>query len=403
MSMSATEQPNPSLAERIREARRQSGLTQEEVGKHLGVARTTIVAIERGERRVQPEELMKLAALFGRQVNDLLRASAPVEPLGVQFRLSLARAAEPKHLESAVTELERLAEDYLELERITRTPLPRHYPPLYAVDGLGIGQAAQEIAAQERNRLSLGDGPLLELRESLENDVGIRIFSTEMPGSVAALFGFNEQFGACIAINAKHPRERQNWSMAHEYGHFLTTRYRAEITALFAYQRVPEGERLADAFAAAFLMPPAGLTRRLNDLRRARSASPTPADLLRLAASYRVSFQAMVLRLEDLSLLSSGTWDRLEMGGFRVQEARELMSLPSDEPDREMLPLRYRYLAVEAYRQGLITEGQFAHFLRRDRLAAREEAQALSRSRELTDEGRPTDVEIDFGDAAGGS
>jgi hypothetical protein len=111
----------------------------------------------------------------------------------------------------------------------------------------------------------------------------------------------------------------------------------------------------------------------------------------------------MVLRLEDLNLLSSGTWDRLEMGGFRVQEARELMSLPSDEPDREMLPLRFRYLAVEAYRQGLITEGQFAKFLRRDRLAAREAAQALSRSRELTDEGRPKDVEVNFGDTAGGS
>ena len=36
-------------------------------------------------------------------------------------------------------------------------------------------------------------------------------------------------WAVCIAVNLKHPRERQHWTLAHEYGHFLTERYRANV------------------------------------------------------------------------------------------------------------------------------------------------------------------------------
>jgi Zn-dependent peptidase ImmA (M78 family) len=323
--------------------------------------------------------------------------------LAVQFRVSLSRLPKPAELEAAVSELELIADDYLELERITKAPLVRHYPLPYDITNLKVSEAAEELAAAERNRLGLGDGPLVELRETLEADVGIRIFALPLPSPVAALFAYSDEVGACIAINAKHPRERQRWSMAHEYGHFLTSRQRAEITVLFAYRRVPESERFADAFAARFLMPSTGLTRRFNDLRRARSGIPTAGDLLQLAHSYRVSFQALVIRLEDMDLLPSGTLDRLELRGFKPEQGRKLLDLAAEEPDIELLPLRYQYLAVEAYRQGLITEGQFARLLRRDRLSARSIAQSLSHRRPLTDEGSYDDIDIDLGEKAAGS
>ena len=40
------------------------------------MARTTIVAIEQGERRVKIDEVQKLAKLFGTSVNALLRREA---------------------------------------------------------------------------------------------------------------------------------------------------------------------------------------------------------------------------------------------------------------------------------------------------------------------------------------
>jgi hypothetical protein len=48
-------------------------------------------------------------------------------------------------------------------------------------------------------------------------------------------------------------------------------------------------------------------------------------------------------------------------------------------PD-EMLPKRYQYLALTAFDQALITEGQLAHFLRLDRLDTRRTIEILRES-----------------------
>jgi Zn-dependent peptidase ImmA (M78 family) len=46
------------------------------------------------------------------------------------------------------------------------------------------------------------------------------------------LFAYNDELGGCVGINSGHPRDRRHWSLAHEYGHFLTGRYQSEITFL---------------------------------------------------------------------------------------------------------------------------------------------------------------------------
>jgi hypothetical protein len=78
-----------------------------------------------------------------------------------------------------------------------------------------------------------------------------------------------------------------------------------------------------------------------------------------------------MVRLEDMKLVPSGRWDQLAVSGFRVQDARQLIGLPQLPPDNELLPVRYRYLAIEAFEKGRITEGQLSRFLRVDRLTAR--------------------------------
>ena len=56
----------------LQEARKACGFTQQAVADHLEMARTTLVAIEKGERRVTPDELIKLAAFYGRRVSELV-------------------------------------------------------------------------------------------------------------------------------------------------------------------------------------------------------------------------------------------------------------------------------------------------------------------------------------------
>lgn len=364
------------LGARLREARTARGWTQEEAAEAVGVARTTMVAIEKGERRLKPDELIRLAKLYGRKLSALLRPGAPVEDFSVQLRGALPPEAPiDADLLPHIHELERLCDDYLELERVLGAPLPRRDPPAYSIEGFDPEQLAEDVAIAERHRLGLGDAPVLNLRAVLEGDVGLRIFYLDLPSKVAGMFAFTEEYGGALGINRNHPAERRRHSMAHEYGHYLTDRYRSEITLLGRYERRPPAERFAETFGRAFLMPATGLRRRYHELVRERKlegrGGPTPGDLCHLAHFYFVSFEAMTRRLEELGLVRPGTWQRLHQQGFRVKEARHLLGLQEHPVEDERLPSRYRYMAVEGWHRGELSEGQLAAFLRMDRLSAR--------------------------------
>lgn len=377
MTVSESQLRDPNLPKRLRNARRDRGLTQEQVAGDLGLSRTSMVALEKGERGVQPAELVALARLYGRPLDELLRPTAPVEDFVGQFRTSLSRTRNNEQLEHVIREVERYAEDYRELERLTGAVADPGYPAPYDIERLSPEAAAAEIAHTERNRLGLGDGPITNLREILETKVGIRVFFVALPARIEGFFAYTPETAACMAVNVDHPIDRQQWTLSHEYSHFLTRRLRAEVVVAEPYARMPAHERFAEAFAAEFAMPATGLTRDYNMLVRTRPDGVTPAALVELAAFYRVSFQALVLRLEGLNLLRRGTYDLLEHESFSVGEAREMLGLPVPAPDRRTLPTRYLTLAVDGYRKGLLSEGAFARFLRLDRVQARELARVV--------------------------
>lgn len=375
------------LGARLRAARNARGWTQQEAAEHLGVARTTMTAMEKGERRGRPEELIRLAGLYGRKLSELLRPGMPSESFTVQLRGALPpEDSEGSELLPTIRELERLCDDYLELERVGSASLPQRYPPPYPIDGVDPEQGAEDVATAERNRLGLGEGPLLNLRSLLEHDVSLRIFYPVFPSRIAGMFAFTQEYGGVIAVNRSHPPERRRHSLAHEYGHFLTDRYHSEVTLLQGYERRPAGERFAEAFARAFLMPAAGLRRRFHEVSRQRGGRPTPGDVCRLAHLYFVSVEAMTRRLEELGLIPGGTWERLREQGFRVGEAQRLLGLAERPANEDLLPARYRYLAVEGWQRGELSEGQLAAFLRVDRLTARGIVQELGLERSSGDE-----------------
>lgn len=363
------------LGARLQQARRARSITQEAVAERLGLARTTLVAIEKGERRVTPHEIRQLADLYGRKVSDFAGHRVVTEGLVPQFRAALPEeAGEP--FQSA-TELQRLAESYVELETMLDAPLARNYPPAHELSGTPPDLAGEELATAERNRLGLGDGPVGSLRDRLESDIGLRVFFIEMPAKVAGLFAYNDTLGGCIAINAHHPYGRQRWTLAHEYAHFLTTRFSAEVTWLDEKRRPPR-EVLAESFAKNFLVPSAGLNRRFSELHRARQGRVTLADVCTLASLYAVSVQALVRRLEDLKRVPRGLWDRLVSEAFRPQEGQRLPGREEPASHEPRLPLRYEMLAFQAYSDGRISEGQFASYLQVDRVSARERADSFA-------------------------
>src|SRR4051794_22416022 len=190
------------LGERLKSARRACGFTQEAVADKLGYIRTTVVAIEKGERRVTPEELLAFAKCYGRNVSEFVKQSVFTEALTPQFRAALPNS----QLESPLPEdellrvcheLEARAEDYFELEQLCKSPLPQDYPKQYPLEESRISpeQFAEDVAQEERNRLGLGDAPISDLRAVFEEAVGLRVFFYEMPSFVAGLFSYNDRLG----------------------------------------------------------------------------------------------------------------------------------------------------------------------------------------------------------------
>lgn len=377
------------LGARLKDARKGRGLTQEAVAGDLGILRTTLVAIEKGSRRITPGELIALAKIYGRPVSEFVLKRTNNSPFAPQFRLPPgASTITEGELAEAAMDLESLARDYVELEEINDALRRPNFPPMYVLEIPGVTpeQRGEEVAAEERTRLGLGDGPISDLRSLLEEAVGIRIFYMDLPVKVGGLFACNDELGACIAINRKHPQTRGNWSLAHEYGHFLTTRYLADVSFTHDHWGKLGAEKFADAFAKNFLMPRMGVARRLSDIVQAQGSGVTIGDAMALAHLFQVSAEAMFRRLEELKRIPFGTWEKLrEKHGFKPDQARVALGLTT-EPRQAALPLRYRLLAQSAYEyRDALTEGQLARKLRTDRVSARLELESLRLFADVTD------------------
>jgi len=93
----------------------------------------------------------------------------------------------------------------------------------------------------------------------------------------------------------------------------------------------------------------------------------------RMANDYAVSLQAMKLRLQSLSLIRKGTWDTLSEQNFKPETAKRNLQLSSHNASKwKTYPARYELLAVLTFRQGEISEGELAKYLRTDRVSARQ-------------------------------
>ncbi|NEQ99342.1 MAG: ImmA/IrrE family metallo-endopeptidase [Cyanothece sp. SIO2G6] len=368
------------LGQQLQQARKKAGLTQADAAKLIDAARTTLVAIEKGERRLKPTELIKLARAYRCAVSDFVHSAPAVEPLTVQFRMAYQKDSQSSNdIDATVERFETFCRYYRELEQIMNAPLPRNDPPEYNVKGMPIDEMAKSLAAKERQRLGLGDGPIPRLRDVLEQSVGLRIFYLAMPStkhSYSGLYSYSEELGGCIAINVNHPEERRRWSLAHEYLHFLAHRRKTIVDYDNQYQRKPESEKLADSFADHFLMPSSGLLNQFTDIRQAQNKF-TPTNLFTLAHYYGVSIAALTQRLESMKLLPSGTGKRLIDRGLKVRKVQQELGLEELPQRTDVVPLHYQHLAIEALDQGLITEGRFAIFLGVDRLEARRIAETL--------------------------
>lgn len=385
------------LGKRLAAARKARGMTQQDVADHLQCSRPTLSGIEKGTRPAKPDEIVALAALYGRTVHELVRPGEPVASLQPHLRAE-ANKVEPENeeLDSAIDQLQWFAENYRELEQLLDAPMTYNYPPeVRLTDRVNVIALAEDIAVSERNRLGLGDQPIYPLRRLLDSDVGLRIMYGSLPSHIAGLYAYAGDLGCCILINRKHPAERRRASIVHEYGHVIADRYKPGVDYLNHRGRKPMNERFAERFGMSFLMPATSVRRCFNKIVSATSDFHV-ADLCRLSHFYYVSVEAMAYRLEGLQLIPEGTIQHLRESRFEVRKAKDILKLSVQPEANDPYPDRYVYLAVRAYEQAKISEGQLAIFLDVDPVTAREIVERVSQGTNVTDDGKVEECRFDF-------
>jgi Zn-dependent peptidase ImmA (M78 family) len=361
------------IGERLRVAREAAKVTQAAAASALEVARTTVVAIEQGQRRAKLDELQRLASLYGVSLNALLRREAVQVDLKPRFR---RMGEQDDGVESAVALLTSLVQAELELEDLLGVQRSRNDPPERPLMPGDVVLQAEHDAAELRQWLGIGQAPVHDIVSLLELQLGARVFVRRLPAKVSGLYAYDEAAGPCILLNGAHPRERRAQTGAHELGHLISTRRAPDAL----YDGSPEAsreERYANAFARAFLTPARAVMTLFRDV-TAGSSQLTRRHVIVLAHAFGVAREAMVRRLEELGLTKAGTWDWFEHnGGITNDQARQVLGdawgVDAAKADAARpVSLRLGMLAREAWKKNLLSEGQLAGLLQLDRVEIRE-------------------------------
>lgn len=381
------------LGNRLRTVRERRGLSQQAVAAAIGLPRTAVTNIESGGRRVSTLELTKLAEVYGCSAAVFLPANA--EPEEERLAIALHRTLpEMKEVREVGTEVRRLIDLCCEgavlrqmLKQTIGQMLPDRAMPMRNVgDAIRQGEA---VAREERRRLGLGDAPVRNVA-GLISDQGIWTAAIGLPDGLSGLFVNHPVVGSVVLVNRRHRYVRRRFSWLHEFAHALFDREET-MMATRRENSSERAEKRANAFAAAFLMPPGGVAEQLSGIDKGRpsrlaqivydvagdsaveaevrarpgSQAITYQDVAILARHFGVSYEAAVWRLRNLDHVgadeAAALVGRKDVGNkyIRFLGFHELLGEggASDAPERELRSQLTR-LAIEAFRQGEISRGR---------------------------------------------
>ena len=386
-TMSLSQLSPAHVGSRLRTAREAAGMTQATAAALVGLARTTLVAVEKGERRARTRELQRLARAYSTTVNTILRREAAFVEFAPRFR-KLASGTE-SHCSEAAQLLERLVRAEVELESLLGVRRSFNYPPERPLLGGDVVRQAEQDATELRHWLGLGLAPVRDMLSLLELDLGLRAYVRPLAAEVSGLFAFEDTCGACVLLNAKHSAGRRNQTAAHGLGHFMSSRGTPSIMRAERPGKSPK-ERYADVFGRTFLTPVRTVTQRFREI-TAGSSRLTRQHVIVLARYFGVSPGAMVRRLEEVGVARQGAWEWFQKNGGITDQ--DVLEAPAGWAAQSVAPvaaprlntLRIDLLAAEAWRTELLSEGQLAALLQLGRVQLRELLDAAEEERSAAD------------------
>jgi Zn-dependent peptidase ImmA (M78 family)/transcriptional regulator with XRE-family HTH domain len=291
-------------------AREYRGLTQEQLGRALGVTQAKIAKIESG---LQTDvmtyhadslcEALDFPIEFFQQNEEILgwgssayyyRKKASITALDrkrIQGQVNMSRIHLKKFLKSVEIESTRTL-PVLDLEEYSGSPI--------------------QIARAMRSAWGLPDGPIRNITSLIESTGVIIVPINFGTNSLDATSIRLAELPPVIFINANIPTDRWRFTLAHELGHLLM-------------HQVPDDsmEDQADAFAAEFLLPEDELKPQFARIGKIRLV-----DLANLKSYWKVSMQALLVCATRLQSIQKNEakylWMQISKLNYRTNEPHPL-------------------------------------------------------------------------------
>ena len=293
------------VGQRVRSARKELGLTQEEVSAQLGfTARQTLSYIEEGRRKVTAEELVKCIQVLKKPLEFFTDPFLLIGEATVSWRANEA----PKALANFEKKMLPVVAAYRHLAGDLRQTQTLLVPQLPLTPGSSFEEAA---AAGERlaREWELGRIPSQELVNAAEKKLSLLILMVDAPTGISGAALHLNEFDT-ILINRNEPVGRRNYDFGHELFHVLTwhsmppPHLDAENGKGAKQKRI---EQLAESFTSSLLMP----AQSVRTLWEARKEREIHSWIKETAHLFGVSGPALLWRLFNLGHLNKAALEAI--------------------------------------------------------------------------------------------
>lgn len=340
-----TEQaPSGAIGARVRDYRTRLNMSQAKLAHSLGLKSAQIVSqIESGQRELKAIELVKAAEVLMTSAQNLL-TDAPLAIPTARWRDKPSSG-----FEDAEARLCLRCERYALLEEWCDERINRDLPGIsFSKERIPKIGEVEKVADEVRITMELGGRPASSLKDTLEEDYGVKVFHDTFEGTALCV---SSSFGKAILLNRNNVRGRRNFSLAHELYHLLAE-------GIYSEEQHEQEEKHAHIFASSLLIPSSSVIAHLDA--KANDGRILIRDLVSTAQDFHVSTEALLWRLCNLQRMGRDAVRGL-IGSDSLKAFEAHSQRKSDIP--EDLPERFTRLAFEAYRRGKLGKNKLAQFL----------------------------------------
>lgn len=321
-------------AQALAQVRAEVGLSQQDVAHFVGVDRAMVSYWESGKRRPNARQITALAQLYRLDPDQILRGDTGVDAdARAKMLYRTAKEDLPSSTRLGIRDFTRFLDFYADLADQAGVSIhgckqsPFRPPPAHwAKDD------AYRKAEEVRSHLRLGLGPVPDVDHAAEL-LGITVFRSDLGDDIrkCASGGFlnHPRVGFAIVVNMTMTPGRQRFTVAHEIAHALFHSQHHGGASVSTPRRSGR-ERFADAFAAAFLMPPAGL-KRFAEAYNIGSQITDPADAIRVQRYFNTSWAMTLVGLRHLKMINQVNYESFR----RVSPLHLARSLGYETADAE--------------------------------------------------------------------